>query len=345
VPRIELASAEDAAAWDTYVERQPGATVHNLFCWKVVAEQAYGLRAPFLLARDRPKGAIRGVLPLIRIPRPFAGYFTTGLFGAYGPLLVDDEPYARGLLAAAAKRVDNGEARHLHLRFTGSVPAGLGLDRRDVWVTAKLDLGTDEDALWESLPRKLRWSVRRATKAGIRAACGLDDFDAFYDVLFENMHRKGAPIYGRSFFRWVMRTLGSRVDLVTLRDRGRVVSGAFVVSFQGTLYVPFSSSRADYFRQRVSHLLFWEIMRRARERGCHTLDFGSSLRDSKGLDFKTAWRPRIEAIGSYVYAPSGGRLELDPRAMSVATAAIPVLARIPRGLAHVVGPPLCRWIA
>jgi len=342
---VALASTDDAAEWDAYVTRQPGATIHQLFGWKIVAEQSYGLRAPFLAARDAETRAIRGVLPLVYVPRPFTQYLTSGLFGAYGPLLADDEDDARALLVAAMGRVDAGEGRHVHLRLLGDVPPGLRFDRQDVWVTAKLDLGLDEDALWQSLPRKQRWAVRHARRFGLEASSGPQELDGFYDVLFDNMHRKGAPIYGRGFFRWVLRTLGSRFDIVTLRDGGRVVSGALVAAFNGTLYMPFSSSYPEYFRRHANHLLFWEVMRHAQALGCRTLDLGSSLRGSTVLDFKLGWRPRLEPIGSYTYAARGTRPTLDPRDSGIAAAIVAAWARVPPRLARVLGPPLCRWIA
>src|ERR1700730_5417405 len=81
-PAVYVSAMEEGRAWDAYVARRPEATLYHLFGWKTVAEEAYGLRTPFLVARDGSGGAIRGILPLIRVPRPFTQYLTTGLFGA-----------------------------------------------------------------------------------------------------------------------------------------------------------------------------------------------------------------------------------------------------------------------
>ena len=75
-PRVEL--ADSAADWDEYVAHHPRATMYHLHAWKTVAERVYGMHAPFLVARDTAGGPIRGVLPLVRVPRPFAAYLTTG---------------------------------------------------------------------------------------------------------------------------------------------------------------------------------------------------------------------------------------------------------------------------
>lgn len=342
--RIEVAGVEDAAEWDAYVASKTDATLYHLFGWKIVAERSYGLDAPFLVARDGPKGPIRGVLPLIHVPRPFTSYLTTGLFGAYGRLLADDERHARALLVSAAARVDSGSARHLHLKLLGSVPTGTPLQRHDIWVTTKLDLGTDPDALWRALNRKVRWSIRRADRTGFEAVRGPGELDGFYDVLCENMHRKGVPAHGRSFFRSMLRALSPHVDVLTLRHRGRVVSGALIAAFGGTLYAPFSSSRLEFFKTGVNMTLYWEIIRAAYQLGCHTLDFGSSLRDSTGLDFKLKWRPRVEPIATYTYAPAGEKPKLLAEESFIVSRFVDVWSRFPSGLARAFGPALCRWI-
>jgi FemAB-related protein (PEP-CTERM system-associated) len=343
VPHVDLADSQ--AAWDAYVSRCPNATLYHLFAWKTVAETAYRMRAPFLVARDAPGKAIRGVLPLVRVPRPFAPYFTSGLFGSYGPLLADEARHGRALLAAASRRVDDGEASFLHLKLLGSAPTHPGLERHDVWVTAQLDLGPDPEALWKRLRSPMRNKIRHAQHAGLVAEHGPQGLDDFYDVLSENMHRKGAPIYGRRFMRVLVDALGPRANVVVLKHEGRVVSGALIAWFNGTMVVPFSSSRPSTFQLRPNYLLFWEIARHALDLGLHTLDFGSSLRDSTGLEFKQSWKPRVEPIGSYVYARRTPAPALVPADSAIARNAVKVWSHLPARLAQALGPTVSRWIA
>lgn len=342
-PIVEL--ADSAGAWDDYVSRQPGATLYHLFAWKTVAEEGYRMRAPFLVARDGPGRPIRGVLPLVRVPRPFAPYLTSGLFGAYGPILADEDRHARALLADAARRIDEGEGSFLHLKLLGGAPDGADLKRHDIWVTAQLDLGGDAETLWNRLRSPMRTKIRQAQRAGLVAEHGVAGLDAFYDVLSENMGRKGAPIYGRRFMHILLGALGPRADIVLLRHEGRVVSGALVAWFNGTLLVPFASSRPSSFHLRPNYLLYWEIARRALSLGLHTLDFGSSLRDSTGLEFKEQWKPRIEPIGSYVYSADQRAPALAPTDSAVARQAVKVWSHLPPAVAQFLGPMVCRWIA
>jgi FemAB-related protein (PEP-CTERM system-associated) len=342
-PHVEV--ADSARAWDAYVSRHPLATIYHLHAWKTVAETVYGMRAPFLVARDVKGGAIRGVLPLVRVPRPFATYLTTGLFGSYGPILADSEEHSRALIDEAKRRVDAGDASFLHLKVLGTVPEDSGLERREEWVTALLDLGEPVEQLWSRLRPPMRTKIRHAQRAGLVVEYGRHWFPAFYDVLSENMLRKGSPIYGRRFMGALLEALGPRGEVAVVRQGGRIVTGALLAAFHGTLFVPFVSSRPSAFQLRPNNLLYWELARRALEMGLHTLDFGTSLRDSTGLAFKQSWKPRIEPVGSYVYAARGRAPDLAPVDGVLARNVVKVWSKLPRAVAEALGPMVCRWIA
>lgn len=342
-PIVEV--ARSGAAWDDYVGRRSGATLYHAYAWKAVAERAYGMRTAFLVARDRDGDAIRGVLPLVRVPRPGSPYFTTGLFGAYGALLADEERHARALIAEVMRRVDAGEARFAHLKLLGRAPEFPVLPRHDFWVTAQLDLPNDPGALWTTLRSPMRTKIRHAQRAGLTAETGPGGLADFYDVLSENMLRKGAPIYGAKFMRELLDALAPNADVLVLRQAGRVVSGAFLASFGGTMVVPFASSRPSVFRLKPNNLLYWEIARLAIARGLRTLDFGSSLAGSTGLEFKESWRPRIEPIGSYVYHGRNAPPALTPGDSAVARNVVKLWSHLPPRAAEFLGPKVCRWIA
>jgi FemAB-related protein (PEP-CTERM system-associated) len=345
-PTVDLLPRDRGAEWDDYVAGHPDATLYHLHAWREIAERAFGIATAFLVSRDAAGGPPRGVLPLFRVPRPGAPYFTTGLFGAYGRLLADDVAHERALLGAAIRRIDRREAAYLHLKLLGGVPADLPLRRHDEWVVVRRPLEETEDRIFQGLSSGMRNKIRHAQRAGLTPHRGQGDLGVFYDVLSANMHRKGAPIYGRRFFEVLLASLGDRADVVTLRHQGRVVSGALVVRTHGTAYVPFSSSLPEAFPLRANNLLWWEIQRMARADGAHTLDFGSSLRGSTGLDFKTGWRgAQVEPIGSYLYAGGGPEPVLVPKDSPIARLGVRVLAWLPRVLYEAAGPRICRWIA
>ncbi|MCA1826089.1 MAG: GNAT family N-acetyltransferase [Myxococcales bacterium] len=337
---IEELDPADAAEWDAYVARSPGANCYHLHGWRAVGERGYGLRAPFLAARSRPRGELLGVLPLFFIP---GGYATTGLFGAYGRVLAPDAGVGSALVEEACARAERAGLASVRIKALGPEPSAPGFLPLDRWVIARLPLAESPQAAWGGLRGKVRNCVRKAQRFGFEVRTGPDEIAGFYDVLAENMHRKGSPIYGLDWMRTLVASLGAEV--ITLRLDGRTVSGAITLTFNGVITVPFASSRPATFHMNPNNLLYWEIISRACSAGLHTLDFGRSLRDSSPLAFKLGWGAEMTPQPLLVRALRG-----KPPAMNVESpmvrAMVALWQRLPRGLADALGPSVCRrWLA
>jgi FemAB-related protein (PEP-CTERM system-associated) len=343
---VEELRESEGPAWDEYVDAHPRANCYHLRAWKIAAEAGYGLRAPFLVARDRAGGPVRGVLPLFVIKDGLGGaYLTTGLFGAYGPLLSDDGPAGDALVAAALERASSAAARFMVFKALGAEPFASGFEPLDRWVVARLPLAPEPETVWRGFRDKTRNAVRKGQRSGLEVRAGAGELDGFYDVLAENMHRKGAPIYGLSLFRELVRALGERAEIVTLAERGRIVSGALVIRSGGVATVPFASSRPSSFHKNPNNLLYWEIISRACRLGLHTLDFGRSLRGSSALSFKLSWGARTEPQTMYVRAVRGALPSFDVSAPSIRLL-VRLWRSLPRSFADALGPQVCRrWLA
>src|SRR5436853_308864 len=81
---------------------------------------------------------------------------------------------------------------------------------------------------------------------------------AFYDVLADNMHHKGAPIYGRRFIEELVRAFPRMAEVVTVNQGSRCVAGAVTLTFKGVMAIPFLSSRPDALWLRPNVLLVWD---------------------------------------------------------------------------------------
>jgi FemAB-related protein (PEP-CTERM system-associated) len=341
---IESLREADAASWDTYVERSPGATCYHLHGWHEVAQRAYDLETEALVSRAHAGGPIRGVLPLFVVPRPFRRYVTNGMFGAYGPILADDDDTRRELLAAACRFTEDTHAQLFHAKILGEPPAGHGLARQQIWTTARLDLSCGLETVWKQLRKSLRAAVRQAERCELSVRWGRGALADFYDVLAENMHRKGAPIYGREMLDAILDAFGARADVASVWVDGRAIGGALTLSFDGVMYVPFASSRASAFRLRPNNLLYFRILERACALGLRTLDFGSSPLNAGSLDFKLHWGAEMLPITSLVYAPRAKATPKVDASSPAVQAGVAFWKRLPRPVADAFGPWVSRMI-
>ncbi len=332
--------------WDDYVLHHPDATCYHLRAWQGAAEHGYHMRAPFLVARDRRGGRICGVQPLFVVSRPMGGYVTSGLFGAYGPILADaaaaaDYDEVRRALVREAQAVGEREhAAYLIFKSLRDRPIE-GFVERDTSVIATMKLDADPQVVWKRLRDKTRNQTRKAQKSGFVVQRGIDQLPGYYDVLAENMHRKGTPIYGIDFMRELLLCLGDRGEIVSLSLAGKVVSAALVIHFRDTVYVPFASSRPEVFKLCPNNLLYWDIIQRACERGMKVLDFGRSPRNSSTLDFKLHFGAVVEPMPFYIYPLRGEAPTMDSHDPGIKRL-VRLWQRLPRRVADLVGPEICK---
>ena len=339
---IEELDPDAASEWDDYVSRHPAANCHHLHGWRRAGERAYGLRAPFLVARAKPGGPIAGVLPLFFVRSGLVpGYATTGLFGAYGPVLADDPEIRAVLLREGCRRARDAGLASFRFKGLGEEPAASSFVPLDRWVVATLPLWKTSAEAWGGIRGKQRNLVRKALQNGLAVRRGHANLAAFYDVLAHNMHHKGAPIYGQKWIEQVAASFGDAADVVTVHHGDRCVAGAVTLQFRDVLTVPFASSRPDALALRPNVLMYWDIIARACDRGLTALDLGTSLRGSSALRFKLHWGAQTVPRSILVLALRGKPPALDVES-PLLRAAVALWQRLPRSWADALGPEVCR---
>jgi FemAB-related protein (PEP-CTERM system-associated) len=326
--------------WDAFIQDHPESTCYHQRSWKNAAERGYGLSARFMLALDE-NDTVRGVIPLFRVNGIVKAHYTNGLFGAYAPILADSKEVADLLLQSAFDSTRNESLPYLILK-TLADEAMPTMRRLNSWVIATLPIDPDPTKNWMSQRRQIRCCIKKAQREGVTVHWGVDQLNDFYDVLAENMHSKGAPIYGRSFMQELVKGSGESANILVLRHRGRAIAGALVMCHRGTISVPFASSRPGDRLLRPSNLLIWEIIRYGSLNGMQTLDFGRSLRDSTSLDFKLGWGAKTFPQPVHILSTRDQDLNLDP---SDVKWFVNTWKRLPRPVVDRLGPLICRQIA
>ena len=285
------------AAWDAFVERASDASVFHLSAWRIVLARVYGHETFYLIAQDGERTA--GVLPLIRIDSSLFGRALVSMpFADYGGISSDgDDRAATGLLDEALRLGESLSVDYVQLRQ----PPGAALDeaihpRLSTFsgkVTMLLDLRSDPEEMWKSLPSERRNRVRKARKQGLTARwAGADELDSFYDVFSANMRDLGSPVHSRALFEQTLLLLGDRARLLLVERGDQVLGAAVCLFFRETLLVPWVSSRREAFRLYPNMLLYWTAIEHGCTHGYRRLDFGRSTRGAGTYEFKRQWGAR-----------------------------------------------------
>ena len=337
------ARSDAALRWDAYVGPRALA-VTDLWSWRLVVRDAYGMRSHFLAAeRD---GVMVGALGLYEVRHPIFGHhLTTAPFGNDGGLHFDDnDDEARDALLAEAKALaDRLGVPYLVIRSRAHELPTFVVDRH--YRSATLDLSPGPTALWDALPAKTRNQVRRGMKEGFSLEAGASQEAAFIDVLHHHMRDLGSPVHGLRYYDAIAKHLPDQHEVLVMRDGTRLVAGALLLWSNGVAMNIHTVSLREFNTRCPNYLLYWRMMERSAERGCRLFDMGRSEEGSPNLRFKSNWGPTEVTLHYNFYLR--GLAEppyVDPRNPKYR---LPILAwrMLPVAITRLIGPRLMGGLA
>jgi FemAB-related protein (PEP-CTERM system-associated) len=275
----------DAAAWDAFVQSCPEATFFHRAGWREVIERAFGHRTHFLLAEA--DGEIQGVLPLAEINSRLFGHSLAALpFCVYGGPAASNESARYALDNAAQKlaavlRVDHLEYRNLQ-PFHSDWPG------KDLYVTFRKAIDVEVERNLNAIPRKQRAMVRKGIKAGLVSSVD-NGTERFYLAYSSSVHRLGTPVFSRKYFRLLKAIFADDCEVLTITLDERVVSSVMNFYFRDEVLPYYGGGTVEARAVAANDFMYWEVMRRACEKGCRVFDFGRSKVGTGSHDFKKNW--------------------------------------------------------
>ncbi|MDR2113126.1 MAG: FemAB family PEP-CTERM system-associated protein [Candidatus Accumulibacter sp.] len=339
VKRLESGDPQAARRWDEFVFACPQATFFHRAGWRDIVSGVFRHPTHFLYAeRD---GAIEGVLPLAQVKSFLFGNALVSLpFAVYGGVAASGEESAEALeneAQAIARElgVDHLELRNFHRRHAD-------WPTQDLYVCFRKAIAPDIEANLRAIPRKQRAMVRKGIGNGLRGAID-GDIERFFPLYADNVLRHGTPALPKRYFRKLIEVFGRDCDVLTVTDaRGRAISSVLSFYFRNEV-LPYHAGDDVAARELAGNdFKYWELMRRACERGIEVFDYGRSKRGTGSYAFKKNWgfepRPlyyeyrlyRREAIPRN--NPSNARFRLF----------IEAWRRLPVGVANWLGPFIVR---
>ena len=338
VRRMRMADRE---RWDAFVAFCPDATFFHQSAWKDLIEKVFRHRAHFLFAqRD---GEIVGVLPLVESKSFLFGHAVTSLpFAVYGGCAATDAPAISALHRAAVTLARDLNAAHLELRNRERREPSW--PEQDLYVTFRKVLKADVEANMNDIPRKQRAMVRKGLKNGLTSEID-PTIDRFFDLYADNVHRHGTPPLPKRWFSELKAAFGDRCEVLIVVDGAGVpVSGVMSFYFRDEV-LPFYAGDTVAARDLAANdVKYWELMRRACERGVRVFDYGRSKRGTGSYDFKKNWGfdpvPLHYEFNLYTADAVPQNNPLNPKYQAL----IRVWRRLPRFLVNTVGPRLARHL-
>jgi FemAB-related protein (PEP-CTERM system-associated) len=284
--RVKPLTEADKARWDAFVTETPAATFCHRAGWRSVIAEAFGHRTHYVFAeRD---GVITGVLPLTEIRSMLFGHaLVSNAFSVYGGAIATDDASRDALIAFATDLLAKTKADHLEFRSVAPQCPGW-LVKEGLYVTFQRAICADHDANLKAIPRKQRAVVRKGIDYALATRVG-HDWRTLHHVYAESVRNLGTPVFPRKYFALLCQEFGQDAEILVVEDAGVPIAAVLSFYFRDQV-LPYYGGGTPAARHRAGNdIMYWEVMKRAADRGCRVFDFGRSKVDTGAYSFKKNW--------------------------------------------------------
>ena len=327
--------------WERFVDGTPDATFFHKAGWKRAIETSFGHTCYFLYAETG--GEISGILPLVHVKSRLFGnsLVSTGFTVGGGPVVTD--PSAQTALDERAVALAD-ELGVDFIEYRVRTPLHTDWVRKPgLYVGFQKEIDGDPEKNLQEIPRKQRAMVRKGIKAGLESRIDRDTA-TLHDIYAVSVRNLGTPVYPKAYFDTLMDVFGEAVDIITITKDGTAVASVMNFYFRDQVLPYYGGGTLAARPLAANDFMYWEVMRRACERGYRVFDFGRSKVGTGACSFKKNWGFEPEP---WTYEYKLCRLEevpdinpLNPKYRLF----IAAWKRLPVPLAKLIGPHIVRGL-
>ena len=282
---IKTLDKANYARWDSYVQQSSEATFFHQAGWKDVIETAFGHKTYFLYAENN--GDITGLLPLVQVNSLlFGNTLVSTAFCVYGGIVANDEQTYLELDKEACRLavelgVDCLEMRN-RVQKTPERPY------KELYVTFRKELDADIEKNMQAIPRKQRAMVRKGIEAGLTSSID-DGVDRLHLAYSESVRNLGTPVFSKKYFQALKDVFGEQCEVLTIDLNGQLVASVMSFYFKDQVLPYYGGGTGLARNLKGNDFMYWEVMRRAVEKGIKIFDYGRSKIGTGSYSFKKNW--------------------------------------------------------
>jgi FemAB-related protein (PEP-CTERM system-associated) len=214
---------------------------------------------------------------------------------------------------------------------------------KELYVTFRRPLDPDPEKNMLAIPRKQRAMVRKGIKEGLRAEID-SGVDRHYDLYAESLRNLGTPIFSKRYLEIVKNAFGDACDVVTIVKDDRPVASVLNFYFRHEVLPYYGGGTQEARAVAGNDFMYWQVMERARQKGCRVFDYGRSKKGTGSYDFKTYWGFEPEQLHyEYFLVKRSEMPNLSPTNPRFGKA-IELWRRLPLKVTQVLGPAVARYL-
>ena len=331
----------DVPRWDGFVQSHAEGTFFHRSGWHGIFRDIFRLTPRYLIAE---RGSdIVGILPLVyQRSALFGNALIAAPFCVEGGPIASDEQVASALVSAALSIQAQTASPYVEFRSRRAKQAGWAV-RKDLYATFSGSLSADDKENLLAIPRKQRAVVRKTLESKLVSEVS-DGVDDVFRVYAESVRNLGTPVFAKRYFAALKKAFGADCDAVVIRDDGEPVSAVLNFYHKDTVLPYYGGGTAGARRTGANDFLYWEVMRRAAQRGYRRFDFGRSKAGTGAFAFKKNWGFAPEWL-EYEYHFLAGQTMPDKNPLNPKYSLfIAAWKRLPLPVANFIGPWIIRGL-
>lgn len=280
--------------WPGFIEQHPAASVFHSRGWLRTLQTTYGYE-PLAVTTSIPTERLTNALLFCVVRSWVTGDRMVSLpFSDHcEPLVTHSQEFIDLVTFVEEMRKAQG-LKYVELRSTNTLlPFDSTLNRGTSYCLHKLDLRPGLDDLYRGFHKDcIQRKIRRAEKERLSYEVGVDGsmIDRLFHLMKLTRARHRVPTQPIEWFRNLVSCLGSDIRIRLASKAGNPVAGILTLSGGKHLVYKYGASDADWNHLGGMAMLFWEVIKEAKQSGIESLDLGRSDGDNAGLiAFKERW--------------------------------------------------------
>lgn len=324
--------------WDEFVEKTPLTTFFHKAGWKEVIEKAFGHQTYFLYTEKN--GKVTGILPLVHIKSLLFGQsLCSNAFCVYGGIIAEDNESYEELDKKACELAEQLGVDYLEMRNRQQTSSERPY--KELYVTFRKELEADEEKNMLAIPRKQRAMIRKGIKAGLSSKID-QEIDRFYQAYSESVRNLGTPVFAKKYFQILQEVFNQECEILTITDKNNQLISSVMSFYFKDEVLPYYGGGTEHARAvQGNDFMYWEVMRRALEKGIKIFDYGRSKEGTGSYRFKKHWGFEPKPLYYEFHLVKSDTIPdinpLNPKYQIF----IAAWKRLPLSLSQVIGP----WIA
>lgn len=340
-PTIRQFTPKHASAWDNFVTAAPNGTFFHRIGWRHVIEAAFRHHPHYVLAEQ--DGAVTGILPLVHVKSALFGNRLLSLpFCVYGGPLATEAESTTALVDHSIDLAKRLSARVIEFRAREPIVDGW-TTRSDLYATFRKSISSDPEENLKAILRKQRAVVRKSLDSKLDVSFDTD-VERFHRIYAESVRNLGTPVFSRKYIRLLMDSFRDCAEITTISDSNAPIASVLSFYFRDEVLPYYGGGRPQARRRAAYDLMYWEVMKRASERGARIFDFGRSKFGTGSFAFKKNWGFSPQALTYQYWIQPGYKVPdhnpLNPKYRIMINA----WKRLPLPLANLIGPAIVRGI-